>query len=119
MKFYYTGGSSTFNALEGRGCVDSRQTEFREVPASAYSGESSYELFTFPHNDGRTLKMDVAALDSSGKEVLYHQIFEDVPVTVNKVTHYTGCFFGGADAGGHTNVSVKVTNSWLHENYSY
>lgn len=119
MKFYYTGGSSTFNALEGRGCVDSRQTEYREVPASAYSGESSYELFTFPHNDGRTLKMDVTALDSSGKEALYHQIFEDVPVTVNKVTHYTGCFFGGADAGGHTNVSVKVTNSWLHENYSY
>lgn len=119
MKFYYTGGSSTFNAQDGCGCVDSRQTEYREVPTTAYTGESDYELFTFPHDDGRTLKMDVTAQDSSGKEALYHQVFEDVPVTINQVTHYTGCFFGGTESDGHTNVSVKVTNNWRHERYSY
>jgi hypothetical protein len=119
MKFYYTGGSSTFNAQDGCGCVSSRQTEYREVPATAYDGESSYELYTFPHDDGRTLKMDVSALDSSGDNILYHQIFEDVPMTVNQITHYTGYFFGGEESDESTNVSVKVTNNWLHKNYTY
>ena len=116
MKFYYTGGSSTFNAVEGCGCVASRQTEYRDVPPTAYNGESSYELYTFPHNDGRTLKMKVSALGSSDDEVFYNYTFDDIPVAANQVTHYCGYFFGGEE---HNNISVKVIDNWSHISYCF
>ena len=119
MKFYYTGGSSTFNAVEGCGCVDSRQTEYRDVPESAYKGTSEYNVFTFPHSDGRDLKINVTAFDSSGENALYQQSFEDVPVSVNQVTRYTGNFFGGTGAEGQYSISVKVNDVWTYANYDY
>lgn len=119
MKFYYTGGSSTFNAIEGCGCVDSRQTEYREVPETAYKGKSEYCVYTFPRGDGRKLKMDVTAFDSSGENSLYRQVFENVPVSVNQVTRYTGYFFGGDSFGGQNSISVKMNDVWTYANYDY
>lgn len=67
MKFYYTGGSSTFNALTGYGCVNSKQTELRSVKESAYTEESYYDIYTFPHDpeESKKLKVDISALSSA------------------------------------------------------
>lgn len=119
MKFYYTGGSSTFDAINGCGCVDSRQTEYRNVTSSAYDGDSFYEVYTFPHDDGRQLKMDVSALGASGETPLYRQLFENVPVTVNQVTQYTGSFFGENPDGGRSSITIDIDDEWTQKNFEY
>ncbi|MBQ4386157.1 MAG: FimB/Mfa2 family fimbrial subunit, partial [Prevotella sp.] len=50
FKFYYTGGSSTFSPKDGYGCVNSKQTELRTVPAGSASG-TIFEIFTLPHTE--------------------------------------------------------------------
>ena len=119
MKFYYTGGSSTFDAVNGCGCVDSRQTEYRDVASSAYGGESLYEVYTFPHADGRQLKVDVSALGASGETLLYRRLFENVSVTVNQVTQYTGCFFGEDPDGGRSSITIDIDDEWTQKNFEY
>ncbi len=118
MKFYYTGGSSTFDAVTGYGCVNSKQTEYRDVTAAAYEGSSSYEVYTFPHSDGRNLKMDVSALSSDGTTVMYSKTFEEVPVVVNQITEYTGSFYGENPDGGR-GFNVTVDDSWTQQSFVY
>lgn len=95
MKFYYTGGSSTLDATTGAGCVNSKQTELRTVAASAHSGQATYEVYTFPHADGKKLTMKVTALSATG-EPLQEQEYDNVPVVVNKITECTTPFFSGS-----------------------
>ncbi len=118
MKFYYTGGSSTFDAVAGYGCVNSKQTEYRDVTADAYEGSSSYEVYTFPHSDGRTLKMDVSALSSDGTTVMYSKTFDDVSVVVNQITEYVGSFYGENPDGGR-GFNVTVDDSWTKQSFAY
>ena len=117
MKFYYTGGSSTFDAVSGCGCVDSRQTEFRDVPDDAHSSESVYEVYTFPHSDGRTLNVTVSALDASDK-VVDEREFTDVPVERNQVTQYSGYFFGESPGSGRS-FTFTIDEDWSQVDFVY
>lgn len=95
FKFYYLGGSSTFSPKDGYGCVNSKQTEIRPV-----SDDGIYEIFTLPHTEDDVLtKLTVTALDANDN-VVKESTFENVPVTRNQVTRYTGSFFGSG--GGQT-----------------
>ncbi|MGI6242980.1 MAG: FimB/Mfa2 family fimbrial subunit [Prevotella sp.] len=94
MHFYYTGGSSTFDAVHGVGNVNSRQTEFRDVTEEMHGKSGTFEVYTFPHSDGRKLKIQVTAHDA-GNNVLVEKVFEDVEVKRNVITQYRGSFFGG------------------------
>jgi hypothetical protein len=95
LKFYYLGGSSTFSPKDGYGCVNSKQTEIRPV-----SDDGIYEIFTMPHTEDDVLtKLTVTALDANDN-VVKESTFENVPVTRNQVTRYTGSFFGSG--GGQT-----------------
>lgn len=118
MQFYYTGGSSTFDAVTGYGCVNSRQTEVRDVDDDAYTGQSQYEVYTLPHALDDTLKVVVTALDSSGATIL-ERTFTDVPVTVNKITQYTGEFFTSVTDAVSNNISLSIYDEWSVEEYSY
>ena len=91
MKFYYTGGSSTFDPSSGYGCVNSKQTEYR----SASSEIRTYEVYTFPKAAAGKLKMTVTALNATDVSIM-ERLFEDVPVKTNTVTAYDGCFFDGS-----------------------
>ena len=96
FKFYYTGGSSTFSPKDGYGCVQSKQTEIRTVAENGI-----YEIYTLPHTEEDVLtKLTVTALDANDNTIT-ELSFENVPVTRNQVTRYTGSFFGegGSDAG--------------------
>ena len=95
MKFYYTGGSSTFSPRDGYGCVNSKQTEVRPTAA-----DGIYEIYTLPHTEDDLLtKLTVTALDANDN-IIQEKVFEDIPVTRNQVTRYTGSFFG--NSGGET-----------------
>ncbi len=118
MKFYYTGGSSTLNAKNGTGAVNSRQTEIFDVDKQAYSTSSVYEIYTFPHSDGRKAKLTVTALDESGNNVA-ERIFENVEVNVNVITHYKGDFFDGSAGDGRA-FSFVLDDEWGgEETYEY
>lgn len=117
LKFFYTGGSSTFDAETGFGSVNSRQTELRQVEASAYEGSSQYEVFTFPHSDGKNLKITVTGLDSQGGE-LFERVFDEVPVRINQVTQYSGSLFGGGQSHG-SGFTFEADTEWSQEDYEY
>ncbi len=108
LKFYYTGGSSTFCPLAGYGCVASKQTEYRTVPADYVSG-TSFDIFTLPHSEDDVLtKLTVTALDQNDN-IVKERIFEDIPVTRNQVTRYTGNFFGSSETGSTSNGTLRLT----------
>jgi len=116
MKFYYTGGSSTFNAVTGYGCVNSKQTEYRDVQSSAHSSSSQYDIYTFPHSTDKKLKIKVTAQNSSQETVL-ERVFENVPIKINNITQYSGNFYGETPEGGR--VILNVEDSWTQSNYDY
>lgn len=119
IKFYYTGGSSTFDSTTGYGCVNSKQTEMRATASTAYSSESTYDIYTFPHEDARKLKIDVSALENAtATQVLYKRTFEDVTVERNHVTRYSG-FFYGEDPETGRNFGMTTTDEWEYDDYEY
>ena len=96
LKFYYTGGSSTFSPSAGYGCVNSKQNEYRTVAP----GLTVFDIYTLPHTEEDVLtKVTVTALDANDNTVK-ERVFENVPVTRNQITRYTGSFFG--NGGGTT-----------------
>lgn len=110
MKFYYTGGSSTLDATTGTGCVNSKQTELRTVEAAAYNGSSTYEVYTFPHADGKGLKMKVYALNAAGDTIVERE-YLNVPVEVNKITECTTNFFDNVQSGSRS-ITFSVDAEW-------
>lgn len=92
LKLYYTGGSSTLNATTAQGCVNSKQTEEREVVA----GQKDYSVYTFPHPDDKKVTLTVTAYDSEDTEVATRRI-EDIPVKRNHITICTGNLFEGGE----------------------
>ena len=104
FKFYYTGGSSTFSPSAGYGCVNSKQTEIRTV-----SDDGVYEIFTLPHTEEDVLtKLTVTALDTNDNTVK-ERVFENVPVTRNQITRYTGSFFGSGGSGQTSDGTFRLT----------
>ena len=105
FKFYYVGGSSTFSPKEGYGCVNSKQTEIRTVA----DGVTTFDIFTLPHTEDDVLtKLTVTALDANDNTVK-ERIFENVPVTRNQITRYTGSFFGSGGSGQQTDGTFRLT----------
>lgn len=99
MKFYYTGGSSTFDASLGVGAKQSRQTEVFSVADAMEDTEGNrvFEVYTFPHTTSDALKMTVTAQNTAGAPIL-ERIFLEVPVVKNQITQYAGVFF--QESGG-------------------
>ena len=118
MKFYYTGGSSTFNAITGYGSKDSRQTEYRDVDEAAHSGESYYEIYTFPHEEEDLLKLTVTAQTDDDDEYL-ERVFENIPVKINQITKFTGKFFENAQKPGEFKTTMTINDDWTETELSY
>lgn len=118
MKFYYTGGSSTFNAITGYGSKNSKQTEYRDVLEAAHSGESYYEIYTFPHEQEGLLKLTVTAQTDDDDEYL-ERVFESIPVKINQITKYTGKFFENAQKPGEFKVTMTTGDEWTEEELYY
>lgn len=108
LKFYYTGGSSTLDATSALGCVNSRQTENLNITA----GQKDYEVYTFPREDSKTVKLAITALDEVGTEVA-SKVIEDIPVNKNHITTYSGNLFGDSGNGGSSSYDPKETTSGI------
>ena len=105
FKFYYTGGSSTFSPSAGYGCVNSKQTEIRTFAEDV----TTFDIFTLPHTEEDVLtKLTVTALDANDNTVK-ERIFENIPVTRNQITRYTGSFFGNGGSGGSSDGTFRLT----------
>lgn len=123
LKFYYTGGSSTLNAITGFGKVNSRQTEIREVPEKAYtSANNIFAVYTIPHSTDDELKMTISAIVEEGTTEYEETVFENVPVTQGQITTFSGNIF-------HTDIDnpssapiqyiISAENSWTEQKYSF
>ena len=105
FKFYYTGGSSTFSPKDGYGFVNSKQTEIRTVA----DGVTTFDIFTLLHTEDDMLtKLTVTALDANDNTIK-ERIFENVPVTRNQITRYTGSFFGNGGSGQTSDGTFRLT----------
>ena len=105
LKFYYVGGSSTFSPKDGYGCVNSKQTEIRTVA----DGVTTFDIYTLPHTEEDVLtKLTVTALDANDNTVK-ERVFENVPVTRNQITRYTGSFFGSGGSGQQSDGIFRMT----------
>ena len=118
MKFYYTGGSSTFNAMTGVGAKNSRQTEERTVTDAQHAASGQFDVYTFPHTPSDVLKITVSALNASG-DVITEHTFEEVPVKVNEITQYKGSFFQGTTPADANIFSFSVQDEWTKKEYNY
>ena len=108
LKFYYTGGSSTFSPKDGYGCVNSKQTEIRTVPVGSPDG-TSFDIYTLPHTEEDVLtKLTVTALDANDNTVK-ERVFENVPVIRNQITRYTGSFFGCGGSSQQSDGTFRMT----------
>lgn len=119
FKFYYTGGSSSLNGLTGYGCVNSRQTEYRDVTDAMTGKPATFSVYTFPHVDEDELKMVVTALDASGNTVAEHT-FVEVPIKPRYITQYKGKFFdetGGQE--GDITFTFVFDDTWTEIDHSY
>lgn len=112
MQFYYTGGSSTLDADSGFGCVNSRQTEIREV--MNHAAGQVFEVYTFPHDVTGNLNMTVTALDASGNEYAARKL-DNVPVEICKVTSCSTSFFDGSSSAQGTGFSLSGDGEWKGE----
>ena len=118
MKFYYTGGSSTFDATTGYGCVNSKQTEYREINDEMGNNEKQFDLFTFPHAEEDTLKMTITAL-SSTDVTIKERNFTSIPVKKNYITQYSGTFFDSTSSEGDLNIHFQVDTTWIQYSHRY
>lgn len=98
LQFFYTGGSSTLDPSTGGGNVNSRQTEVCSVEPAAYKGKSVYELYTFPHADGKPLTLKVAA--KSGERTMYARTINNIMVERDNTTECQLRLFGESPEGG-------------------
>ena len=113
VQFYYTGGSSTLDALSGEGCVNSRQTVKRTITDDMRGKPATFEIYTFPKSDSKGLKLVVTAISPTGQTV-YTRTFEDVPVARNQITQYKGALFtnGATESDTSSKFCVITNDAW-------
>ena len=74
-----------FKSLEG--CVNSRQTETREVTEMMRTTPPTFAIYTFPRTDSEGLKIKVSFNDKNGN-TLYEENYEEVQVKLGMKTCY-------------------------------
>ena len=87
VEFRYTGGSSTLDAKSLEGCVNSRQTETREVTETMKTIPPTFAIYTFPRTESEGLKIKVSFNDKNGN-TLYEENYEEVQVKVGMKACY-------------------------------
>lgn len=111
MQFYYTGGSSTFNAVSGFGCVDSKQTETFTITAADQGKPSKFEIYTFPHNLNDLLNIKVTAFDAYGATVK-ETTLENISVDLNQITQHSEAFFTPDSVAVTPSVTIQNDGQW-------
>lgn len=119
VRFYYTGGSSTFDAVNGVGCVNSKQTENFTITNDMVGTVSNFEAYTFPKADSNVLNIKLSTHDQASS-VIWEETLSNVPIQRNVITVYKGRVFSRSDknAGGF-NVDLNSDDEWTTNEYVF
>lgn len=108
LQFETTNGSATLDVVAGYGCVTTKQDETFVVNPSM----DTFDFYTFPQKGKTVLKMHITAWDSYGNAVC-EMNWDNIPMTVNKITQYTGDLFqNGCKEFGQASIPITVNNDW-------
>lgn len=109
IQFYYTGGSSTINALTGLGCVNSKQTSTFLINNDMKGKTATFDIFTFPKEETNSkLNIKITVYDKSDNTMMEKE-FIDVPLKRNQITQYTGKLFPGGTVQEEGNFSLHLS----------
>ena len=109
LRFQYKGGSGAFDAHTGLGSVNSIQTMDFDVTGD----QKQFDLYTYLHDTEGTIHLTVTALDASGVELINREF--DIPMEREKITWFTGPFFGGT--GGGLSIGITLDTDWKGETH--
>lgn len=109
LRFQYKGGSGAFDAHTGLGSVNSIQTMDFDVTGD----QKQFDLYTYLHDTEGTIHLTVTAFDASGIELINREF--DIPMEREKITWFTGPFFGGT--GGGLSIGITLDTDWKGETH--
>ncbi len=117
IRFYYTGGSGTLDAVDGGwGVVNSKQTQYYPVKHN----EKHFDIYTIPHGDDDLLKVTATTYHYRGSDVsvVSEREIENIPVLRNKITLCRGYLFSPVYGG---DFKIEILDTWdndtIHFNF--
>ena len=130
IKFFYTGGSGTLNALTGFGYKASQQTVWMDVDASMTGKPLQADLYTILREQEAEVKLTVTTYSTEQGASTMLQLQEYtffVPVVHHQISRMSGTFFTGepnVEPGNDEEPSasglayhVTVNDEWENTNY--
>lgn len=119
VRFYYTGGSSTFDALTGVGCVNSKQAVNFDITSDMVGKQMTFDIYTFPKAENNGLNLKVTTHDKSNN-VLVEKTLSNVPVKQNLITLYKGPLFDRSASGkADFHIDLESDDEWDTEEYPF
>ncbi len=119
VRFYYTGGSSTFDAVKGVGCVNSKQTENFTLTDDMVGTTQSFEAYSFPKADSEALAVKVTTHDAANN-VIWEETLSGVPIQRNVITVYKGRLFSRTDKNNSGfNFDFDSDDEWTTREYTF
>jgi hypothetical protein len=102
IRFHYTGGSGSIDALTSYGNVRSEQYAWR------HKADSPYEIYTIPWQDNDYLDVTIEAFHGSDR--LTSSVVNDIPIRRNCITTCRGQLFNGKV--GKVSFTISVDDNW-------
>ncbi len=114
IRFYYEGGSGTFDATTGVGVVKSKQQQWFAVNHN----ENVYEIYTIPRADNDKLKVQVTTYQTQGGQVelLAEREICDIPIRRNCITTCRGSLSGSTE---QPQISISIDTTWDDEGIEF
>ena len=110
IRFYYEGGSGTFDATTGLGVVKSKQQQWFPVRHDT----QRFEIYTIPRADSDKLKVLVTTYRTTGGQVelLTEREISDIPIRQNHITICRGNLFNPTE---QHQISIDIDTTWDEE----
>ena len=114
IRFYYEGGSGTFDATTGQGVVKSKQQQWFPVRHDT----QRFEIYTIPRADSDKLTVMVSTYSTSGGrvELLTEREISDIPIQRNRITVCRGSLFKPTE---QHQVSIDIDTTWDEETIDF
>ncbi len=108
IRFYYTGGSGSLDALHnGWGVVNSKQTQYYDIKHT----EDQFEIYTIPHGSTDSLNVTVTTYQGNDDDsrIVSEREIQDIPILRNHITTCYGSLFSPVYQMKFT---ITVDDSW-------
>ena len=108
MRFEYSGGSGSFDAVTGLGV---KTTTKQEMTFAVEEGSDSavFDLYTFLPEDAESIHLKAEAYASDNKLVCSREF--DIPMKPRQITKFSGSFFSGS-SGSSITIIIGINTDW-------